>query len=232
MHRLLALITLLALLLAAGLVFPVWRWLADLLHAARDGGTFGALLYAAAFVPAALLLLPSAPLALGAGRAFGPVAGTLVAVLGTALGATVAFEAGRLVGGRGLRGWLHRSRRLSPFGRALEHAGPEVVFWLRLSPLVPFYLLNYAFGTTGLRSRDYAAATVLALVPSCSVYAILGSLVFSPEDWTSAGAAAYRWAALGAAVLLSVVAAAAARTRLPRLVEEGARRRQGAPPGA
>jgi len=217
--RLLALGALFALALAAGLLLPVWRVIGDLLGTARDAGAAGALLYAGAFVPAALLLLPTAPLAVGAGNAFGPIAGTLVSAVGGALGATAAFEAGRRIGGTGLRKLLARSHRLRPFARALEHAGPEVVFWLRLSPLVPFYLLNYAFGTTGLRTRDYALATGIAILPGCAIYALLGSLLPSTADWAHAGCAAPRWVALSAAIVLSVVAAVAARARLPRLVE-------------
>jgi len=217
-RRMLALAVLLVALLSLGLVFPLWQWCTRLLEAARQAGPEGALLYAAAFIPAALLLLPSAPLALAAGNVFGPVAGTLVAVAGTALGATAAFAAGRFVGGDALRRLLTRSRHLSPFTRALEHAGFEVVFWLRLSPFVPFYLLNYAFGTTGLRARDYFAASALALVPGSAMYAFLGSLLFKPDKLAATGLDVRHLGALAVAAALSLLAALAGRARLPRLV--------------
>jgi uncharacterized membrane protein YdjX (TVP38/TMEM64 family) len=218
LRRPLALAAFLALLLCLGLFFPVWQGVVHVLQAVRDAGPAGALLYTAAFVPAALLLLPSAPLALGAGHAFGAIEGTMIAAVGTSLGATAAFEVGRRVGGDSVRRMLARSRRLSPFTRALENAGFEVVLWLRLSPLVPFYLLNYAFGTTGLRARDYAVATILALVPGCGMYALLGSLLPSPLEGGAAGPPAYRWGAAAVALALSLFAAAAARARLPRLL--------------
>jgi len=219
MRRLLALAALFLGLLCLGLFFPLWEWCTRLLAAAGRAGPAGALAYAGAFVPAALLLLPSAPLAIGAGKAFGPFAGMLVAVAGTAVGATAAFAAGRSVGGDALHRLLARSHRLSCFTRALEHAGFEVVFWLRLSPFVPFYLLNYAFGTTGVRARDYLAATALAVAPGCTLYAALGAQLPSAEGFT-AHVAPGQWMALAVGVVLSLLAAAVGRRRLPQLVKE------------
>ena len=216
MRRSIAVAALVAALLCLGALSPLGAWLEHLLRAARGAGPLGALLYAAAFVPAALLLLPSAPLAVGAGHAFGPVQGTLVATVGTALGATAAFQAGRRLGGDGVRRMLARSRRLAPFTRVLERAGFEVVLWLRLSPLVPFSLLNYAFGATGLRACDYAAATALGLLPGCAMYALLGSVLSSLRP--GAVEAAPRLGAAAAALGLSALAAISGRIRLPRLL--------------
>lgn len=226
MRRSLFRLVLLAPLLALGFVLPLRAWVVQLLDLAARAGPAGAALYAAAFVPAALLLLPAAPLAIGAGFAFGPWAGTLVTAVGAMVGATAAFEAGRHVGGDVLRRTLARSRRLAPFARALDRAGFEVVLWLRLSPLVPFYLLNYAFGTTGMRGRAYGAATGLALLPGAAVYSTIGSALASPED-LSLAASPHRWLAVGAAVALTLASAAGARWRLPRLLAA-----EPAPPGA
>ena len=206
-------------LLALGFLLPVREWVVHLLDLAGRAGPAGAALYAAAFVPAALLLLPAAPLAIGAGFAFGPVVGTLVTAAGAMAGAIAAFEAGRHLGGDVLRRALARSRRLAPFARALDRAGFEVVVWLRLSPLVPFYLLNYAFGTTGMRGRAYGAATGLALLPGAAVYATIGSALAGPED-LSLAASPHRWLAVGAALAHTFAAAAGARWRLPRRLGE------------
>ncbi len=216
-------------LLASGFLLPVREWVVHLLGLARDAGLPGAALYGAAFVPAALLFLPAAPLAIGAGFAFGPVLGALVTAAGGMAGATAAFEVGRHLGGDVLRRALARSRRLAPFASALDRADLEVVLWLRLSPLVPFYLLNYAFGTTGMRGRRYGIATGLALLPGAAVYATLGSALASPGD-LSLVEPSHRWLALGAAAVLTLAAAAGARWRLPRLL--GAPRAAPAPSGS
>jgi uncharacterized membrane protein YdjX (TVP38/TMEM64 family) len=224
-RRTTALLALMALLVALGVVLPVRAWIVDLLGYCRGAGPVGVVLYGAAFLPAALLMLPSAPLALGAGYTFGPVVGALVSAVGASLGATLAFEVGRHAGGDLLARVMRRSRALAPFGQVLEHAGFEVVLWLRLSPLAPFFLLNYAFGTTGMRARTYAAATGLALLPGCAMYAALGSLLGSPEQ-VAAGDVQHGGVLAASAVALTVAAAVAARRRLPgALARDGEPRR-------
>jgi uncharacterized membrane protein YdjX (TVP38/TMEM64 family) len=216
-RRALALLVLVAVAVAAGAALPLREWTQGLLLHVRGAGAAGAALYGAAFVGAALLLLPAAPLVVGAGWAFGAVPGALLSAAGMAAGAGAAFEVGRRVGGDAARRLLARSRRLSRFAAVLEHAGFEVVFWLRLSPFVPFTLLNYAFGTTGMRALAFAAASGLAVLPGCALWAALGSALASPDPWHAGSGLASGPGAL-AALALTVTAAVAARVRLPRLL--------------
>jgi len=222
-RRGLVLLVLLAAALALGQALPVRAWIRHLLEHAREAEAAGALILGGAFVPAALLLLPAAPLAVGAGWAFGALPGALLSAAGMAAGAAAAFEVGRRVGGDAARRALSRSRRLSRLAGVLEHAGFEVVFWLRLSPFVPFTLLNYAFGTTGMRAAAFAAATGLAVLPGCALWSTLGSALAAPDPW-HAGSALRSWEGALAALSLTVAAAVAARVRLPLLL---ARRRPG-----
>ena len=46
----------------------------------------------------------------------------------------------------------------------------------RLSPFFPFFLLNYAFGVTAVRFRDYILATWIGLLPPLVLYVYFGSL--------------------------------------------------------
>ena len=45
----------------------------------------------------------------------------------------------------------------------------------RLSPLFPFNLLNYAYGVTAVRPRDYIAASWLGMLPATVLYVYAGS---------------------------------------------------------
>jgi uncharacterized membrane protein YdjX (TVP38/TMEM64 family) len=229
-RRGLVLLAVVAVALVAGIVLPVREWIVTLLLHAREAGAPGAILFGGAFVGAALLLLPTAPLAIGAGWAFGGLAGALVAAAGTTLGATAAFEVGRRVGGDAVRRLLSRSRRLARFAAVLERAGFEAVLWLRVSPFVPFYLLNYAFGTTGMRASAFALATAIAVLPGCALWASLGSALAAP-DLVHAGAASRGWGAAAAALALTLGSAVAARLRLPRVLARS-ERRSGAPDAA
>ena len=53
----------------------------------------------------------------------------------------------------------------------------SIVFLLRLSPLVPFTLLNYFLGLTRARLRDYVLASATGMLPGIFLYVYIGSLV-------------------------------------------------------
>jgi uncharacterized membrane protein YdjX (TVP38/TMEM64 family) len=121
-----------------------------------------------AFVPGSLLTL-------AAGAMFGVVYGALVAMLGATLGAAAAFLAAR----HGLRRFVEPRVRASPrlgaLDRALEREGRKVVFLVRLTPLIPFNVLNYALGVTRVRFRDYLIGSV-GMLPGSLLYASYGKI--------------------------------------------------------
>ena len=56
---------------------------------------------------------------------------------------------------------------------------------IRLSPLFPFTLLNYAFSLTKVRFRDYLLASWIGMFPGTVMYVYLGSLVRRVADLAS-----------------------------------------------
>ncbi|HVG58139.1 MAG TPA: TVP38/TMEM64 family protein [Hyalangium sp.] len=170
---------------AAIVLLPVNEWLLKLVERIRDMGGVGAAVFVVAYVAATVLLLPGSILTLGAGFAYGPVYGTLLVMLASNVGATLAFLLGRTV----LRGWVARriagAARFSAVDAAVGAQGFRVVLLLRLSPLFPFNLLNYALGLTRVRLRDYMLASLPGMFPGTLLYVYLGSLVTSVSQLTS-----------------------------------------------
>ena len=169
---------------AAVILLPVNAWLLALVERIRDMGGVGAAVFVMAYVAATVLLLPGSLLTLGAGFAYGPVYGTLLVMLASNLGATLAFLLGRTV----LREWVARriagDARFSAVDAAVGAQGFRVVLLLRLSPLFPFNLLNYALGLTRVRLRDFVLASVPGMFPGTLLYVYLGSLVTSITQLT------------------------------------------------
>ena len=58
---------------------------------------------------------------------------------------------------------------------AVGTQGRRIVFLLRLSPIFPFNLLNYALGLTKVRLRDYVLASV-GMIPGTLLYVYYGKL--------------------------------------------------------
>ena len=130
------------------------EWLLQLVDWIRGAGPLGVGVYALAYVAATLFLLPGSILTLCAGFAYGPLRGTLLVSPVSVLAATLAFLLGRGI----LRGWISRRIEAYPRFKAIDKAigesGFKIVLLLRLSPVFPFNLLNYALGLTRVLRKE------------------------------------------------------------------------------
>jgi uncharacterized membrane protein YdjX (TVP38/TMEM64 family) len=148
------------------------RWL---LEWAQRAGPLGALIIALAYVPAAVFFLPGAILTLGAGFALGVPLGVVAVSLGSTTGAAAAFLVGRTLARDWIATRVASDPRFEAMARAVEQQGFRIVFLARLSPVFPFNVLNYAFGITTVRLRDYVLASWLGMLPGTVMYVYLGS---------------------------------------------------------
>lgn len=143
--------------------------LAALLAALEDLGPWAGLVFVVVYAVAVVLLLPGSVLTLAAGALFGLPRGTALAFAGATLGALGAFAIARGAGRELVARRIGKSPRLAALDRVLAEDGLRVVLLLRLSPLVPFSVLNYALGLTRVRARDVALGSV-AMLPGTLLY--------------------------------------------------------------
>ena len=181
-----------ALVLVAGIaaalaVLPVKDYLAGFLERIESVGPWGPVLLAAAYAVACVLFIPGSILTLGAGFLFGVARGTIAVSVGSVLGAAAAFLVGRTL----LRGSIEKRitafPRFQAIDRAVGEQGFKIVLLVRLSPIFPFNLLNYAFGLTNVRLWQYVLASWIGMFPATVMYVYLGSALKSLTD-VAAGA--------------------------------------------
>ncbi len=141
------------------------RWIEGL-------GYAGPLAFVALYALGTVLFLPGLALTLAGGALFGPVIGTLLNLSGATIGATLAFLAARHLGSD----WVERrvGGRLKRLKDGVDHEGWRFVAFVRLVPLFPFNLLNYALGLTGIRLRHYVIASLVFMLPGATAYTWLG----------------------------------------------------------
>ena len=150
-------------------------WIAPLLRQLADLGIWGPVLFILLYVVAAITLAPAFLLTFSAGAVFGLWRGTLLTFVGAALGASAVFAvAAPLARSRVLR-WIDRDPRVASTRRAVVRDSAWIMFLLRLSPLVPYNLLNYALALSGVRFRDYLVALV-GMFPAITMYAYYGKV--------------------------------------------------------
>lgn len=196
-------------LLARGL--PLERVLGAVDALVRDSGAWGPLIFGAAYVLGALLLLPGSVLTLAAGALFGPLLGTVVVSLSSTTAATLAFLLGRHVARDAVEAAARRRPTFGAIDRAVGEGGWKVVVLLRLSPLVPFSIGNYLFGLTRVRFLPYVLASWAAMLPGTFLYVYLGHAGRTGLEAASGASRARtpaEWALLGAGFLATVVVTA------------------------
>jgi uncharacterized membrane protein YdjX (TVP38/TMEM64 family) len=199
---------------------PLAHWTIALAERARGAGAVGVAIFFAAYVISTVLALPGSVLTIAAGFAYGPVWGLAAASPASVAGATCAFILGRTL----LRGWAARMAGSSPRARALDAAigreGFKLVLLLRLSPLFPFNVLNYALSLSTVRLSHYVVASAVGMLPGTALYVYLGSLATTAAELTTAGgrsggvATVVYGAGLVATLAVVVIATRAARRAL------------------
>lgn len=177
----------------------------------------GHLLFVAGYALAVVLGVPAAPLTLAAGALYGLGAGVGLVFAAATMGAAAAFLLSRYVLRRFVERLLVRHPRFADIDAAIAAQGMKVVLLLRLSPLFPFSLLNYALGLTRISFRDYLLASV-GMLPGTMLYVYYGKLAGDVAT-LSAGAAPPKttgYYVLLTAGLLATVAVTTLITRMAR----------------
>lgn len=154
------------------------RELLDTVQSAIErAGPAAPIVYVVLYAAATVAFVPGAPLTMAGGALFGPWWGTGLAVIGATIGALGAFVVARRLGRAQVEALA--GRRLSRIDRWLARQGFVAVLYLRLVIVVPFNLLNYVSGVTGVRRRDYVAATALGIIPAAFAFAAFGDVALA-----------------------------------------------------
>ena len=121
------------------------------------------------------LVVPASVLTIGAGALFGLVGGSIVVMIGATLTATIAFLLARTVLRKRIERMVARNPKFAAVDRAVAREGPKIVILVRLAAVFPFLFVNYAFGLTGIRLRQYVIATFIGILPGVIAFVSLGA---------------------------------------------------------
>lgn len=155
---------------------PVTDWLEQLARLNEQHPVAVPVAYVAAVTVATVVLFPGWISMMLGGLLFGLLPGLPFALLGITAGAFGAFLAGRALG----RAWVEQrmgdSLKLQALDEAVNAQSFYIVFLTRFAIVLPFNVLNYAFGLTRVPAATYVAATALGMLPAVLLYVYLGTL--------------------------------------------------------
>lgn len=183
-----------------------------------DGlGIWGPVVFIFGYALAVVAFVPGSLLTLAAGAIFGLVQGVIYVFIAATLGASAAFLVARYVARRAVERRLAGNARFAAIDRAIGAQGRKIVFLLRLSPLFPFTLLNYALGLTRVRFADYLVASI-GMLPGTMLYVYYGKLAGDVAA-LAGGAAVEKDAAYYAVLGLGLLATIAVTTVITRTAQ-------------
>ena len=124
------------------------------------------LLVASLAIPGALIL------SLFGGFLFGRWLGTALVLVGATLGGLIVFLVARTAFGESLR------RRAGPLGESLaagmRENAVEVMLFLRLVPVFPFFLVNLVAALFAVPIRIFVLTTAIGIAPAAFIYNSVG----------------------------------------------------------
>ncbi|MBR7744287.1 TVP38/TMEM64 family protein [Phycicoccus sp. BSK3Z-2] len=169
--------------------------------AVRDAGPWGPAVFVVAHVLLTLAPVPKSILVTIAGALFGVSTGVVVAWVAAVVSALVGFAVARRLGREPVA--RVAGPRLAGVQDLARDQGVLSVVVLRLTPVVPFTIVNYACGVSAVSRRDYVVGTLVGVVPGTVAYTLVGASAVADGSVVLLG--------VGAAVLLLVVTGVVAR---------------------
>ena len=201
-----------------GLLFDFARWVETL-------GPWGGALFIVGYILITIALVPASLLTMAAGAIFGLGQGFGLVLIGAFIGGALSFLLARTIAHRPVQRLLESRPGVSRVERAVSARGRRVIFLLRLSPVMPFGLLNYACGLTSVSFKDFLLGHV-GILPGTFLYiyygTVLGSLAAVAAGEEVERGAGY-WVVLG----LGLVATGVATWQITRIARRALAEEEG-----
>jgi uncharacterized membrane protein YdjX (TVP38/TMEM64 family) len=170
------------------------------------------------------LFIPGVVFILGSGFIFGFWRGLLAVWIGGAVGQALAFLLARYL----LRDWVENFVRKKwskweYIDAAIENEGWKLVLVLRLSPIIPYNLLNIAIATTSMHFWSFTIVSAIGIIFECAVFCYLGTMADSITSIASGETGppkAIQWVLLGLSVSMCALGAFMVSFMVKRAIEK------------
>ncbi len=157
-----------------------------------------AVIFVAVWAVTGSIGFPALPLMIGGGVLFGAVAGTVLSLIGTALGATGGYWIARVAARGALGRWLERH---VPVHDMSARRGFMAMVRFRLLPVVPVAVGNFAAGLAAMDYWPYLAGTIVGQLPSTAIYSYFADRIVRAAA-AGSGSAASKDVMIASGVLL------------------------------
>ena len=183
-------------------LLPLREWIEALQSWLLGLGVTGVLIFALILIVVTFLPAPDWPLPIAAGYVYGFWAFPLT-YASIVFASVLAFLSARYLLRDKIQSLLNRRPKYRKLDRAVADDGWQVVVLMRLSPIVPFNLQNYALGVTAIPFVQYFTATLIGIAPGIAIYVYFG--IFGKG--LGNGPSLFDWVLFGLGVLATIILA-------------------------
>ena len=183
-------------------LLPLREWIEALQSWLLGLGVTGVLIFALILIVVTFLPAPDWPLPIAAGYVYGFWAFPLT-YASIVFASVLAFLSARYLLRDKIQSLLNRRPKYRKLDRAIADDGWQVVVLMRLSPIVPFNLQNYALGVTASPFVQYFTATLIGIAPGIAIYVYFG--IFGKG--LGNGPSLFDWVLFGLGMLATIILA-------------------------
>ncbi|MGL1904156.1 MAG: VTT domain-containing protein [Fibrobacterales bacterium] len=169
-------IVLIGLLFVSSLFVPYADVLTEVTSFCIALGIPGIIFFTILYTILCMTLAPGSLITMSASAIYGFGLGYIIVTIGSLGAAAFSFLLGKYFMHRKVEQWMQRYPRVAHFQQAIEKRGLLIVFLMRLSPLFPFAISNYAFSLTSLSFWRYFFISWVGMIPGTLLYVYLGAM--------------------------------------------------------
>jgi uncharacterized membrane protein YdjX (TVP38/TMEM64 family) len=199
-------------------------WLAPAVLRLTQVGPWAPILFTLIYIVAAVTLAPAFFLTVAAGAMFGVWRGSVIVFVAASLGASVVYVLGSRLARLSWMQRVTRDPRVAAVQAAIRSESLWIMFLLRLSPLVPYNILNYALALSGVRYVDFLVA-LIGMIPAIIMYTYYGKVVGDVAA-LAAGVSPPRGPEYYALLVVGLIAIIASTTMITRAARRAMDRQQ------
>lgn len=182
--------------------FEIIQNIPSIIEKTASSGPVGYLGFILIYIVSTVMMLPGSPLTFTAGALFGFWKGLILVSLSSTLGATCAFMVSRYLVRKSIEKRVLKNKKFQSIDNEINEQGWKIVILARLSPIIPFFLLNYALGITKIRFIHFIFASWIGMIPGTIVYVLMGTM---GGAFINGKKSSFEWVLLGIGLIATIL---------------------------
>jgi uncharacterized membrane protein YdjX (TVP38/TMEM64 family) len=136
-------------------------------------GVIGYIAYILIYILVAVFMFPASAITIAAGITFGSMLGGTLALIGSTIGACVAFIIAKYVARNVIVSRFSENIIFKKIEKGVAENGTSFLILTRLVPVFPYNIQNYAYGVTSIKLGTFGLVSLVTMAPGAFIYAFM-----------------------------------------------------------